>query len=207
MNNRSKQPTERPRSGKLNVPNLLSALRLGGSVVLVVLAHMGLRQVFLGLLIALLLTDWLDGKLAILLKQQTIFGARLDSIADTAMYSALLIGTCYLIPEFITEELAWIVAVALSFCLTSVAGLLKFRRLPSYHTRMAKFSWFLGGLGTIVLFADGSRWPLQIAMASVVLTNLEATAITATLSAWRANVPSLKHALSYRAKTRANVSK
>lgn len=196
------QLDDRPAPSTLiNVPNLLSAVRLAGSALLIILAYMNLREGFLALLIVLLLTDWLDGKLAILLDQQTTFGARLDSVADGAMYSALLFGLWWFIPGFIKEEAAWVFALVGSFGLTSVTSLVKFNVLPSYHTRMAKISWLLTSLGVIVLFADGPRWPARIAMGGVVLTNLEATAITAILPEWRTNVSSLYHALRYRRKT------
>lgn len=187
-----------PQENKLNIPNLLSSLRLIGSPILAVLAHQNMESAFLWLLIGLLLSDWLDGKLAIYLKQQTTFGARLDSIADATMYLALLVGLWYLKLDFIKAELTWILALSVSFCLTCLAGLIKYHRLPSYHTQMAKFSWFLTTVAVIVLFSGGPYWPVRIAMAAVILTNLEATVITAILPEWRAGVLSIYHALRWR---------
>ena len=47
-------------------------------------AHQGYRQAFVVILVVLLFSDWLDGKLAVLLEQRTTFGARLDSLSATA---------------------------------------------------------------------------------------------------------------------------
>ena len=74
----------------VNVPNTLCAIRLVGSFVLIYLALIGRDKVFIGTFVLLVATDWLDGKLAILLNQRTEFGARLDSAADAMLYAALL---------------------------------------------------------------------------------------------------------------------
>ena len=194
----NRDPASSRQHSKLNVPNLLSAFRLIGSPILAVLAHEKMETAFFWLLVGLLLSDWLDGKIAIYLNQQSTFGARLDSIADAAMYLALLVGLWYLKQDFVKEEVIWILVLGVSFCLTSLAGLIKYRRLPSYHTQMAKFSWFLITVAVIVLFSNGSYWPMQIAMATVILTNLEATVITAILPEWRTGVLSIFHALRWR---------
>ena len=185
-------------NNKLNLPNLLSALRLIGSPFLAILAYKNNESAFLWLLIALLLSDWLDGKLAIYLKQQSTFGARLDSIADTAMYLALLVGLYYLKLDFVKQEATLILTMVASFCLTCFTGLIKYHRFPSYHTQMAKSSWFVVSVAIIVLFSGGPVWPVQLAVFGVILTNLEATAITIILPEWKTGVLSCFHALRLR---------
>lgn len=180
---------------KLNVPNILSFLRLAGSVVLVFVALAEKSDVFLWLFVFLLMTDWVDGKLAILLKQQTTFGARLDSVADASMYAALLFGTYWLKWDVVEEEAPWLIAAVVSYVLTSAAGLIKYGRVPSYHTRAAKTCWFLVGVSAIFVFADWSVWPLRITAIGGVLTNLEAIAITLVLPEWTADVTSIYHAV------------
>ena len=69
----------------VTVPNALCVIRLLGSIVLVVLACVDRGEIVLWLFIGLAMTDWLDGKLAILLKQKSVLGARLDSWADAAL--------------------------------------------------------------------------------------------------------------------------
>ncbi len=182
-------------SGPWNLPNLLSATRLVASPLLLPLAWWQYRGAFLGLFVFLLLTDWLDGKLAVAWRQRTALGARLDSIADAMMYGALLIGSWLLLPEFVARQQAWLAVALSSFVLTSLAGLLKYRRLPSYHTWGAKISWFLTCLGALVAFAGGPDWPFRMAMVAVTITNLEATAITLWLPRWQADVLSFYHAV------------
>jgi CDP-diacylglycerol--glycerol-3-phosphate 3-phosphatidyltransferase len=177
-----------------NVPNALALFRLVGSAVLAGVALGGDPRPFAWLLLALLISDWLDGKLAIWWNQRTIFGARLDSMADAAMYAALLFGLIWLEWDFVRREKVWIAAALFSYALTTLIGLARYRRIPSYHTRLAKTSWLLVGIAAVVLFANGPAWTARLAMAVVTATNLEATLMTCILPEWRANVPSLLHA-------------
>ncbi len=198
-NNRSNSSATFPgdetsRSRLFTIPNVLTAIRLVGAPLLLVLALTGQTRLFLGLFLFLALTDWLDGKLAILLKQRTVLGARLDSWADAACYGGLLIGALWLRGSVLWSEAGWIVAALGSYVLTTTAGFVKFGRWPSYHTRAAKTSWLLVVIGVICLLGDISLWPFRVAMFGVTLTNLEATMITWTLPAWHINVPSLYHA-------------
>ena len=62
----------------LTVPNALTAVRIFGSFALVWLAAAEHVESFIGLFVVLVLTDWLDGRLAILLDQRTVLGARLE---------------------------------------------------------------------------------------------------------------------------------
>lgn len=76
----------------VNVPNAFCVIRLIGSLGLIGMAIIDWPTVFLAVFLLLMLTDWIDGRLAAWLQQCTTFGARLDSIADAALYGALLFG-------------------------------------------------------------------------------------------------------------------
>lgn len=177
------------------IPNLLCFLRLAGSPGLVWIAFLNESRLFLIVFLVLLMTDWIDGKLAILLNQKSVYGARLDSVADAALYTATLFGVGWLKWDLIRQEAAWLIAVVVSYALTSGAGLLKYGRLPSYHTRAAKVCWLLAGLATVSVLIDWSVWPLRIAAGAVVLTNLEAVAITVVLPEWTPEVRTFAAAL------------
>ena len=113
----------------VNVPNTLCAIRLLGSFVLFYLAlRERARLHFLYLFIFLVFTDWIDGKLAILLHQRTEFGARLDSVADAALYTAMLFGVGWMKWDFVFANWPWLLIVTASYWLTSLAGLIKFRQ-------------------------------------------------------------------------------
>ena len=173
------------------VPNVICAIRILGSMVLVGLACAERREAFLWLFVALSMTDWLDGKLAILLKQKSVLGARLDSWADAALYIALFFGALWLHWRTLQSELVWIVPAVFSYAVSTAAGFWKFKRWPSYHTRAAKTSWFLILVGAVCLLGDWPLWPLRVALISVVITNLEGLLITMLIPAWRADVGSI----------------
>ena len=73
--------------GVLTVPNVITVARIAGSGVMLWLAHAGFDKAFVALFAVLVLSDWLDGKIAILLHQRTVVGACLDSIADAVLYT------------------------------------------------------------------------------------------------------------------------
>ena len=184
------------RESPWTVPNAIAALRILGLAPLLWLAWTGHRQWFFWLLVGLMASDWLDGKLARWLDQHTNLGARLDSFADGLMYSAIGLGLWWLESEVILSN-AWLIAgVFGTWGVSAIIALIRFGSLPGYHTRAAKISWFLAALAALALFMYDSPALLPWAFGFVILTNLEAAAIGMVLPEWRANVSWLGDALS-----------
>lgn len=179
----------------LTIPNIICLIRLVGSLVLVPIALRHQNLIFLWLFVFLAMTDWVDGKLAILLDQRSEIGARLDSWADAALYAALAFGLIWMYGSTLQAELSWILLSLSTYVISTLAGFWKYRRWPSYHTRAAKISWFLTLVAVISLFSEWSLIPLRIAIAAITLTNLEALAITVISPQWRADVVSVYHVL------------
>lgn len=175
----------------MNVPNALTALRLALSPGLVLLALVGRPTWFLWLFLGLEFTDWLDGKVADWLDQRSEFGARLDSVADMVMYAVLLVGLVLLEGDVLAREWPWLVPALGGYVVSWLASLLKFRRMPSYHTLTAKGSYFLVIGATVALLALDLAWPVRVAAAGVTVANLEAVLLTLTLDAPRSDVPSI----------------
>lgn len=175
----------------MTVSNVLCAVRLIGSVAFVPLSVAGLPLWVLGLFLALTATDWIDGKLAVWLDQRSTLGARFDSAADAAMYAGLLFAGVWLKGPMLLGQWLWIAPAVVSYAVSCLAALVKFRRLPSYHTRSAKTSWLLMVAAVAAVFLDGSIWPLRIAMLGVLVANVESMLITAMLRRWRADVLSI----------------
>src|SRR5690242_16863834 len=120
------------------IPNFLSVLRLGLVPVLLLLAWNGVSQVFLFTLILSLITDAADGYLARRLNATSELGAKLDSRADFATTLVLPFCAWWLRPDAIRAE-AVAIATAIFFYIAPIAiGFLKYRRLTSYHTWLAK---------------------------------------------------------------------
>ena len=195
----TKTPVEpEPRDPKfkhsiITIPNLICFARLAGALVLVAFAVWGWRYEFVGLFIVLSFSDWIDGRLARWLHQRSDFGARLDSTADAVLYAALVGGALLLSWKTLRHELIWISVGIASYVLTTGAGLCKYGRVPSYHTYGAKGTQWIALVAGICAVLEWSVWPLRIASIALVLTNLEATAITFKLKEWRADVLSFFH--------------
>src|SRR5438034_6881662 len=123
-----------------NLPNLLSCVRLSAVPVLLVLAWTNHSQIFLFCFVFSLVTDIADGLLARKLNLATELGAKLDSWADLLTYLALPVCGWWLRPSAVREEAWWLAAGIGSYLLAILIGILKFRRLTSYHTWGAKVS-------------------------------------------------------------------
>ena len=178
-----------------NLPNLLSCARLLFVPVLLTFAWNGHSKLFFCCLIASIVTDCADGFLARRLNQTSDLGAKLDSWADLATSLSLPFSGWWLRPEVARQEAPFLAIGILFYFAAVTAGFLKFGRLTSYHTWGGKLSAAAVAVAVIVFFADGPGWPFRIAMPIVILASVEEIAMSAVLPAWRANVPSLWHAL------------
>jgi len=178
----------------LTIPNVICFGRLIGALSLIYFAIAEQTIVFTVVFVILSLSDWVDGRLARWLNQRSDFGARLDSFADSVLYCSLLFGMIWLRWDVLRLEAGWWVAGLGSYVLTTSAGLWKYRRIPSYHTRAAKITQWLILLGAVSLLMDFSIWPFRLAMLAGTLTNFEATVITWILAEWHADVLTLDHA-------------
>ncbi|MCA9263047.1 MAG: CDP-alcohol phosphatidyltransferase family protein [Planctomycetales bacterium] len=179
---------------RLTATNAITGLRLVGSPALIVCALQDWPWGVALVVTLLVFTEWLDGFLARRLHQQSEFGARLDTIADASFYLSLLVALSVLFPSPIAIELPWIIAAIGSYSLSWLVAWVRFGRLPSYHTWLAKAAWFVVGLGAVGLVAGWDARPFRVAMLTVVVANLEATLITCILRQSQADVPSLWHA-------------
>ena len=184
-----------------NVPNLLSGCRLLLAPVLLLLAWAGDHTLFLICLMLALVSDAVDGWLARRLGQCTELGARLDSWSDLALSVCAPVGVWWLWPELVRREAVFVGMMLAGYTLPALYGLLKYRRFPSYHTRLAKAAAVLMGAGALLLLAGGPAWPFRLASLVVLIEALDEFAITAVLPGWHANVPSLWHALKLRRAT------
>lgn len=188
----------RPAVALVNLPNCLSGMRLVGAFVVVGLVLVLPEPPLLPVILLLLATDWLDGKLAMLWRQQTTFGARLDSLADITFYLAVLFALGWTHTAQVVAELPMALVAIGFYLINAAAGWYRFGQFPSYHTRGAKIAWFLSGLAIVGILSLDQGWPLRWAAGWVVLVNLEALLITWMLPAAAVDVSSLWRAWTMR---------
>lgn len=188
-----------PSDALWTLPNAICAARIALSPLLVILALRDQRLALLIAYIALTASDWLDGKLAILLDQRSRIGPRLDTIADLVMYASLGVAVLILDGDRLVPEWPWWTTALLTYLIAGAASLAKFRRWPTYHTGLAKVSWFLVLIGAslfVLAPSDWLRlgseaagiWPLRLALVTVTLGNLQSLAITRVLPHWASDV-------------------
>lgn len=192
---------EGPRNRKeriFTIPNLLGFARLFATPFLLILAARDQRIEFLLLILAFFLTDWLDGRLARWLGQETDLGARLDSLSDVVLYTVLCLGVGKMERAWCTEHVWWFAAVASSYLLNVVVSLARFGRVPSYHTRAAKMGWGLVGIAAVTLLMRWSDVPSFVAMTFVTLANLEMVVMSLVLPEARVDVTGLPEAFRIR---------
>jgi phosphatidylglycerophosphate synthase len=176
------------------LPNLVSVFRLGMVPALAALAWSGQPRLFLIGLVTSLLSDVLDGWLARHCRVTSELGARLDSWGDLATYATLPLFAWWLWPELLRAQAPFLAVALIAYFTPTGVGLLRWRRLTSYHTWLAKGTALVMGVALLCLFAGGPAWPFQLAVAALVLEALEELAITAVLPRPRSNVPTLWHA-------------
>lgn len=179
----------------LNVPNALSLFRLAMVPVQGALAFAGHGGPFLASFVTAMASDVVDGQWARRFGQASAIGARLDSVADLVTWATLPLFLFWLWPDLLRAEAPWVLAALAAFAAPTLAGLLRFGRLTSYHTWGAKLCSWLMAAGALLLVALGEPALFHLAAAILVASALEEIAITATLPSWRPDVPSLWHAL------------
>ena len=154
----------------LNVPNTLTALRLAAVPVFIWLYATGRIGASLAVFVGAMITDWLDGMAARMLKQFTQVGAVLDPIADKLLGASAMLLLCW------THRLPWWLFGVLMFreaCIFSAIAILDRtgRRYQIRPTRFGKYSTAF--LSATILFAliQGARdvgvTPAEIALALV----------------------------------------
>jgi CDP-diacylglycerol--glycerol-3-phosphate 3-phosphatidyltransferase len=110
------------------------------------------QDIFKWLLALSFFTDLIDGYLARKFKVTSIWGARLDSIADDLTIAAGMIGMIVFNPGFVKEELeSFILLFSLFFIQTGYA-FYRYKKTTSFHTILAKISAICQGTFLILFF-------------------------------------------------------
>lgn len=181
-------------AGRLTIHNVLSVFRIMAAPVLLLLAWEGNASMFLILLALSLFSDAIDGSIARRLKCASEFGAKLDSWGDFAIYMTAPLCAWLLWPEVLKREAIFVFLVIGAFIAPFLVGVIKFGRLPSYHTWSAKAAAVLISISVFILFIMDISWPFRCAAIFQALSASEEIAITLLLTEWSSNVPSFWHA-------------
>ncbi len=181
----------------LNLPNLVSLIRILIAPLLFYLAFQQQPWWFLAALLFSGFTDVLDGFLARTLNQITELGSHLDSWGDFTIYSTMAICAWVLWPRIVVEEIVYFSIIVFSICAPVLVGLIKFRTLTSYHTWSVKVAVFVTFISYLLLFAEISNWPFRLASLLCLYAALEEILITLLMKHQRVDVRSAWAAWKY----------
>ncbi|HRW95006.1 MAG TPA: CDP-alcohol phosphatidyltransferase family protein [Bacteroidales bacterium] len=139
----------------ITIPNLLSFYRLLAFPLILWFIISGKERLFAIFLIINLVTDFLDGLIARLFKQETDLGAKLDSFADDLTYILAFTGLLVFKGEDFMPHLASFI-IFMAFLIGSVVmSLIKFKATPSFHLYSTKISGYIQAGFFICLFTIG----------------------------------------------------
>lgn len=172
-----------------HIPNALSVARIVAAPLLVFLAVTGHETAFTWVLVPALLSDIADGLIARVFQLQSKLGALLDSVADTLLLFASIVGIWSFHREVIDQHAFAGILLVGAWLLENIVALVRYGRLSSFHTYVSKVAGYLLGIFVGVLFVFGFHsWLLYAAVGVSVLGNLEELALLKMLPEWRPDV-------------------
>ena len=181
----------------INLPNLVSLIRILMAPVLIYFALKQQPNWFIGTLLFAVLTDVLDGFLARTLHQITEMGSHLDSWGDFIIYTTMAICAWILWPEILQREMLYFVLIVLSFTLPTLIGVIKFHQFTSYHTWSVKLAVLITVISYVVVFIGLLDWPLRVAAVFCIYAAIEEIAITLLIQHEHVDVRTVWQALKY----------
>ena len=186
----------------VNLPNLVSLIRILMAPVLIYFAVTQQPNWFMGTLLFAVFTDVLDGFLARTLHQITEMGSHLDSWGDVVIYTTMAVCAWILWPDILQREIVYFIVIVLSITLPAIAGFIKFRMFTSYHTWSVKLAVFVTVISYVLLFAGLLDWPFRVAAAFCLYAAIEEIAITLLIHHEHVDVRTIWQALKYNRENR-----
>lgn len=173
--------------------NGITMYRLVSAPVLLILAVAGKTDIFKWLLLLSFLTDAIDGPFSRRYKVTSIFGARLDSVADDATVLAATLALWIIHPVFIEANWFALAVLLALFGIQAVSALVAYGKVTSFHTYLAKVAAVVQGVFFIAFFFDFGP-ALLLFYVAVIVTGIqlvEEIVLVILLPEWKANVRGL----------------
>ena len=135
-------------------------------------------------------TDLIDGLLARKFKVVSILGSRLDSVGDDLTILAAIIGIFVFKFDFVLSEIVIVIVLISLLAVQNAAALMKYKKITSFHTYMAKAAAIFQGTFFILLFILPQPVYVLFYIATVVsiLDQIEEIILVFVLPKWEANV-------------------
>jgi phosphatidylglycerophosphate synthase len=174
------------------IPNVISVARIVATPILVYLALSNREDPFKWLFLAALLSDIADGLIARIFSFTSKLGSRLDTLADTLLWIAAVVGIWQFHPELVSGYWLVVVLVLGLWALEHIVALLRYGRLTSFHTYATRAGAYALGIFIMSLFLWGLHpWLLYLAASLSILGNIEELIIIVLLPIWTSDVRGL----------------
>jgi len=132
--------------------NAITVYRIIAAPVLIFLIFKDLINPFKWLLLVSFFTDFIDGYLARKFKVTSILGTRLDSIGDDLTVLAAFVGLLVFKTDFFYAHIYIFILLFTLFVIQVVASLIRYGKITSFHTYLAKAAAILQGVFFILMF-------------------------------------------------------
>jgi phosphatidylglycerophosphate synthase len=177
----------------LYIVNGITWYRIIAAPILLILIFTKQFDIFKWLLALSFFTDLIDGYLARKYKVVSIIGARLDSIGDDLTVFVAVIGLFVFESEFVRKEFLILIILLLLFVVQTTFALVRYKKISSFHTYLAKLAAILQGIFFILIFLLAEPLSFLFYVASVVtgIELIEEIILVALLPQWEANVKGL----------------
>jgi len=181
------------------IPNIISALRIAAFPVLLAFVWLGQRDAFSWLLAAALVSDILDGAIARYFGFVSKLGSLLDSTADLLTFIAAAGGIWRFHPEILAGHPVAFWLMVVLWTGGSLLGYMRYGRMASFHTLLARITAYVIGGFVVVLFLRGFlAWLFWGAVTLSVVSHVEEFILIAILPTWTPNARGLYWAMKKR---------
>ena len=177
--------------------NGITLYRVIAAPFLLVLLFRGQYDIFKWLLGVSFFTDLIDGYLARKYKVTSILGTRLDSIGDDLTVLVALIALFVLKLAFIKQQIIIFIILLALFLVQTTYALIRYGKLTSFHTYLAKTAALLQGIFLLFTFFTNEPNLILFYVAAIVtmLELTEETILVGLLPHWEANVKGIHQVL------------
>lgn len=170
--------------------NAITLYRLLAAPVLLVLIFFKEQKIFACMLAISFFTDLIDGYLARKFNATSIFGSRMDSIADDLTIFSAIVATFVFRFAFIKENVMFVSILLSLYLIQTIYAVVKYYKISSFHTYLAKTAAIFQGVFFIALFylEKPPAMLFYIAFAVTVLDLLEEIVLVYKLPIWKTDV-------------------
>jgi phosphatidylglycerophosphate synthase len=187
------KPSRKNKPAAYYVVNAITMYRLASAPVLLWLAYIGYHDLFKWLIAFSFFTDAIDGPISRKYKVTSLFGAKLDSVADDATVVVATVALWFINPDFIRDHWQSIAIMVGFLAIQMIAALIAYGKVTSFHTYLAKTAAVAQALFFFTIYFNTPlvEASFYLAIGISIVQQIEDIIIVIVEPEWRANVKGL----------------